>query len=122
MGEVIRKNAAVGDIFADVRSTLINAAAKGGEWKDLADAQLGSLLAQAVEAQQAPESRVHQLEQVRKALARTAQTALQGLKRRYKAASLSEADIHTVIPDRPRPAASAKAVPGPAPTATNSGG
>ena len=44
MGEVIRKTAAVGDIFADVRSTLINAAAKGGAWKDLADAQLAGLL------------------------------------------------------------------------------
>ncbi len=232
MGQVIRKNAAVGDIFADVRSAVINAAAKGGTWKTLADAQLGSivtlidtteaqldaaekeleplhaavearddeadhllgrvsdviwnevgrpasdpalstlfpggvsyytsgstdeqpgrmellaallergthpklssatatalakevrdsaaLLRAAVDAQRAPAERHRQLEQVQKALARTAQSELQNLKRHYKAENFSEADIHTVIPDRPRrtphPVAPA---PAPAPPANS---
>lgn len=41
MGEVIRKDAAARDIAADVRTTLANAAARGGAWKGLADEKLG---------------------------------------------------------------------------------
>ena len=49
-----------------------------------------------------PKARVHLLEHVRRAVAGAAQVKLAGLKRRYKAAGFSEADIHKVIPDRPR--------------------
>lgn len=40
MGEVIRASAAVDDIFDDLRTTLKNAAAKGGDAKQLAEARL----------------------------------------------------------------------------------
>ena len=41
------------------------------------------------------------LQQVRRAVVVSAQAALSNLKRRYKLAGFTEADIHTVIPDRP---------------------
>ena len=41
MGEVIRKDAAAGDIAADAKTTLANAAAKGGVWKKIAKFVLG---------------------------------------------------------------------------------
>jgi hypothetical protein len=45
MGEVIRKSATNEDIVADVRRTLTNAQAKGGRWKEAAEAELGPVLA-----------------------------------------------------------------------------
>jgi hypothetical protein len=45
MGEIIRKSAAADDIIADVRVTLMNARAKGGRWKALAEEQLGTVVA-----------------------------------------------------------------------------
>jgi hypothetical protein len=44
MGEVIRKTAAVDDIFHDVRASLVNARAKGGVWAALAEEQLGAVV------------------------------------------------------------------------------
>ena len=49
-----------------------------------------------------PKARVALLEKVWMAIARSAQTELVRLKRRYKSEGLSEAEIHSVIPDRPR--------------------
>jgi hypothetical protein len=44
MGEVIRRTASADDIFADVRATLVNARAKGGIWKALAEGQLADVV------------------------------------------------------------------------------
>jgi hypothetical protein len=44
MGEVIRKDAAAADIFADVQTTLTNATAKGGDWQTAAGDRLGSIV------------------------------------------------------------------------------
>lgn len=44
MGEVIRKDAAAADVFADAGTTLSNARARGGEWQALAEARLTGLL------------------------------------------------------------------------------
>jgi hypothetical protein len=44
MGEIIRKDAAVENIVEDAKTTLTSAAARGGRWKELADARLGSVL------------------------------------------------------------------------------
>jgi hypothetical protein len=44
---------------------------------------------------------VTQLERVRTALGRVAQAELVNLKRMYKVDGMSEAEIHTIIPDRP---------------------
>jgi hypothetical protein len=213
MGEVIRKSAAVDDIFNDVRATLVSARAKGGAWAALAEEQLGTaaaliesvtvrhqeaslplptltatieakdeeadrllgrisdeiwnevgrpasdaalstlfpggiayyadgkqeeqpdrmeLLAELLEAgihprlppdkakahasaildaaaalrsayesARLPLIKLKQLDQVRRALATTAQVQLAGLKRLYKVERFSEAEIHSVIPDRP---------------------
>lgn len=44
MGQVVRRSAAIRDIFADARLTLERAEARGGEWKRAAERHLGSLL------------------------------------------------------------------------------
>jgi hypothetical protein len=49
-----------------------------------------------------PKARVTLLEKVWFAIARAAQAELVKLKRRYKSEGMSEAEIHTIIPDRPR--------------------
>lgn len=51
------------------------------------------------------------LDRVRVAVARTAATELANLKRLYKSAGFSEAEIHQVIPHRPRKSPSAKPEP-----------
>ena len=53
MGEVIRKQASIEDIFADVRTTQERAAARGGVFQELAEQRLGPMLAlvNGVEAQ-----------------------------------------------------------------------
>jgi hypothetical protein len=43
MGEVIRKSAAAIDIMLDVRTTLANARARGGNWQALAEARLAAI-------------------------------------------------------------------------------
>lgn len=48
------------------------------------------------------------LERIKTAIARAAQMELVNVKRRYKAEGFSEADIHTVIPDRPIKSAPSK--------------
>lgn len=58
----------------------------------------------AVQAASGPKTRVVLLERVSLALARSAALALAGYKRVLKAAGFSEAEIHTVIPDRSKPA------------------
>lgn len=58
-------------------------------------------LRNAYEEARQPLTELKQLEQVRRALATNAQSQLVALKRRYKAEQFSEAEIHTVIPDRP---------------------
>ena len=45
MGEIIRKRAAVDDIFDDVGTTHVNAVARGGIWKSVAEERLGPVLA-----------------------------------------------------------------------------
>ena len=54
------------------------------------------------EATRKPAARVKLLAAMNVAIARYAQTELSNLKRRYKSEGFSEADIHSVIPDRPR--------------------
>ncbi len=44
MGQVITKNAAATDILADVRTTMTNATAKGGDWQSEAQDRLGSII------------------------------------------------------------------------------
>ena len=54
------------------------------------------------EATRKPAARVKLLSAMHVSVARYAQTELANLKRRYKSEGFSEADIHAVIPDRPR--------------------
>lgn len=69
-------------------------------------------LQQAVDAARTPVARVGVLERVRTAMARSIAMELAHLKRLYKAEGFTEADIHTVIPDRPvREPATAAAKP-----------
>ncbi|APR74914.1 Hypothetical protein A7982_00260 [Minicystis rosea] len=65
-------------------------------------------LRQALTAAQAPRSKVLLLEQVSQAVARSAALKLSAFKRILKAAGYSEAEIHTVIPDRGKPAPTKK--------------
>jgi hypothetical protein len=229
MGELIRRTAAADDIIADVRATLMTAAAKGGAWKELAEERLAGVVAlvdnvdlqlqkaeaklepllaaldaknedadavlgrvsdeiwnevgrpaadpalavlfpggvayyadasvdkqparmdllaellesrihprlspeqvkahakdirasanelrTAVDAVAGPNERVDLLQRVRRALATVAHADLTSLKRLYKNAHFSQADIHGVIPDRP--AAAKKAGTGPADPGTS---
>ena len=63
-----------------------------------------------------PRARVQMFDRATTALAHSSQMALSQLKRLYRAEGFSEAEIHTVIPDRPRKKASSAAPPSPAPT------
>lgn len=45
MGDVIRRGSAAENIFADIRTTLVRARAKGGDWKALAEERLASAVA-----------------------------------------------------------------------------
>lgn len=45
MGKIIRNDAAVENISSDAHKTLTNATARGGRWKELAEARLGSVCA-----------------------------------------------------------------------------
>jgi len=62
-----------------------------------------------------PRARVQMFDRAATALAHSAQMALSQLKRLYRAEGFSEAEIHTVIPDRPRKKASSATPPSPAP-------
>jgi 3-oxoacyl-(acyl-carrier-protein) synthase len=62
--------------------------------------ELAAPLRQAVNAAAAPRVRVALLQREKTALARAAQMELAHLKRLYKSEGFSEADIHSVIPDR----------------------
>jgi len=64
-----------------------------------------------VEAAAKPMARVQQLQRARTAVAHAARMELGHLKRLYKAEGFSEADIHTVIPDRPRATKKPEATP-----------
>jgi hypothetical protein len=55
----------------------------------------------AVEATQKPAAQVKVLSRVRTSLAKVVHAELSNLKRAYKVEGFSEADIHSVIPDRP---------------------
>ena len=68
-------------------------------------------LRQALEASREPVAFVGVLERVLTAVARNAGMELANLKRAYKIAGFSEADIHTVIPHRSRKPAAAKPPP-----------
>ncbi len=57
---------------------------------------------QALAPAAAPRARLQMFERARTALAHSAQIALAHLKRLYRTEGFSEAEIHTVIPDRPR--------------------
>jgi hypothetical protein len=61
-----------------------------------------------------PRARVQMFDRALTAVAHSGQIALSHLKRLYRAEGFSEAEIHTVIPDRPRKRAGK--VSGPAPT------
>lgn len=63
-----------------------------------AAAKLGA----AVDAARAPRTLLQLLERTRTALARTTAIELADFKRFLKASGMSEAEVHTVIPDRPR--------------------
>ncbi|MFT3765549.1 MAG: hypothetical protein QM820_08550 [Minicystis sp.] len=71
----------------------------------------GDTLRQAVKAAQGPRTKVTLLERVNQAVARSAALKLAGFKRVLKAAGFSEAEIHTVIPDRGKPAPAKKQAP-----------
>jgi len=45
MGELIRRDAAAGEIFKDAGDSLTNARARGGKWQELAEQRLGASLA-----------------------------------------------------------------------------
>jgi hypothetical protein len=62
-----------------------------------------------------PRARLQMLERASTALAHSSQIALSQLKRLYRAEGFTEAEIHTVIPDRPRKKASAAPPPTPSP-------
>jgi hypothetical protein len=62
-----------------------------------------------------PRVELEQLQRAKTAVAHSAQMELAHLKRLYKAAGFSEADIHGVIPDRPRAKKPAVTPPGPTP-------
>ena len=66
-------------------------------------------LDQALQAVRAPKAELEQLEKAYRALARVAQVGLGRFKRRMKGLGMSEAEIHSVIPDRPRPVKKDKA-------------
>src|SRR5438034_440159 len=99
MGDVIRKSAAAEDIFADVKTSLVPA---------LARAAVDALRKEAANLRAAMEpARVARAEgrltaRIVTSLARAAQLELVNIKRRYRAEGYSEAEIHQVIPDRPR--------------------
>jgi hypothetical protein len=57
----------------------------------------------AVVAAQGPEIQLQMLEKMHTVLARSGQIQLTRLKKYWKALGLSEADVHQIIPDRPRP-------------------
>ena len=59
----------------------------------------------AVEQVQTPRAQVAMLSRARSAIARSLQISLVNLKRHYKATGISDAQIHSIIPDRSRPAA-----------------
>jgi hypothetical protein len=63
-----------------------------------------SALREAVQAARKPKIRASHLASLRQVLARSSQVQLVRLKRFWKADGRSEADIHQVIPDRPRSA------------------
>jgi hypothetical protein len=51
MGEIIRREAAAGDILEDAKTTLTNATVRGGVWQSAAEARLSPLLALAAGVQ-----------------------------------------------------------------------
>ncbi len=62
-----------------------------------------------------PRIRLQRLQRAKTAIAHSAQIELANLKRMYKAQGFSEADIHSVIPDRPRPKRTPVTPPSPTP-------
>jgi hypothetical protein len=86
------------------------AASMGKRLRDMAAAYR-----KVIEPVAAPRSRLQMLERATTALAHSSQIALAQLKRLYRAEGFTEAEIHTVIPDRPRKKASAATPPTPSP-------
>lgn len=76
-------------------------------------------LASAVEAARKPRAKVRLYDRMLTAIARTAHFELAKLKRFWKSEGLSETDIHSVIPDRPRSYGVPEAPPAPAPAPTD---
>jgi len=62
-----------------------------------------------------PRVRLQQIQRAKTAIAQSGQMELAHLKRLYKAQGFSEADIHSVIPDRPRPKKAPVTPPSPTP-------
>ncbi len=77
--------------------------------------QAAAPLRAAHDAARLPRARVKLLGLVRTALGRHGQSQLAALKRAYQSAGFTEADIHTVIPDRPTPTPAPKMGPLPPP-------
>jgi hypothetical protein len=71
------------------------------------------VLRTAVEQTATPRAQVAMLSRARTAIARSLQMALVNLKRHYKATGLSDSEIHSIIPDRSRPAAKPAKEPAP---------
>jgi len=91
-----------------------NVAPKVAAIRDAADK-----LASAVEAVRKPRAKVRLYDRMLTAIARTAHFELAKLKRFWKSEGLSETDIHSVIPDRPRSYGVPEAPPAPAPAPTD---
>ena len=75
-----------------------------------------AVLRGALDAVSGPRAQRELLERVRRTVANTAQLELANLKRVYKSAHQSEAEIHAVIPDRPTPPKRGAAPTPPVPT------
>ncbi len=90
---------------ADIHPRLDAAKGKGFAGEILADSKVYRTL---LEPARPARARVKLLERVRTAIAKSAAMKLADLKRAYKSERFTEADIHTVIPNRPRTPAKPK--------------
>jgi len=73
-------------------------------------------LRSAVEQTMVPRAQVAMLSRARTAIARSLQMSLVNLKRHYRASGLSDVQIHSIIPDRPRARAKVPSSPARAPS------
>lgn len=93
---------------ADIHPRLAKADAEAAALK--VETEAGVLRA-AVDAAQAPRTKLQLLGRVHAALSRVAALQIAAYKRMLKASGFSEADVHKIIPDHPRPEAKGTAAP-----------